>query len=503
MSEATVNELPAARVPQAQVNPLRTRQDWQRMRDAATADPGAFHGAIARRQIHWFVASARSAGAWLAYDPARRTWSGWDARSGAALDADLGESFEPWLRAFNGDDPPHWKWFEGGLTNACFNEVDRHVLAGFGDEAAFFYEGDRWDMSRNGGRGAPVDALVITRKRLLLESAKCALALRALGLKCGDRIALNLPNIPAQLYWTEGAKRLGIVYTPVFGGFSDKTLSDRIHDAGAQVVVTADGGYRNAQIVPFKTAYTDPALDNFVPLSQVRELIEQRLGTLQLDADDAATILAALDETLAGEVTVQRGDAMRGVGRALAQLGRSGRLDAAAASRVRTALAEALVNSPPRVRAVVVARHTAQAGLVWRAERDRWSHELTGAASATLLDAARAAVFDVADEAALLRLADSDFVRAVWAGCPPTPLDAEFPLFFIYTSGSTGKPKGVVHVHGGWLAGVAHTMQVAFDARPGDVVVSLGTSGTAFAVSDTPTRDVSGAVAGFAHATGR
>ncbi len=138
MSEATVNnDSAAALVAQAQVNPLRTRQDWQRMRDAATADPGAFHGAIAKQQIHWFVASVGTAGAWLSFDAARKTWSGWDARTGAALDADLGEAFEPWQLAFNADDPPHWRWFEGGLTNACFNEVDRHVLSGFGDEAAF------------------------------------------------------------------------------------------------------------------------------------------------------------------------------------------------------------------------------------------------------------------------------------------------------------------------------------------------------------------------------
>ncbi len=96
---------------------------------------------------------------------------------------------------------------------------------------------------------------------------------KPLGLKAGERIALNLPNIPAQLYWTEAAKRLGIVYTPVFGGFSDKTLSDRIHDAGARIVITADGGYRNAQIVPFKTAYTDPALDDYVPVATVRSAI--------------------------------------------------------------------------------------------------------------------------------------------------------------------------------------------------------------------------------------
>ena len=491
-------------VPVAQTNPVRSRADWERQRAAALDNPGAFHGAIAKREVHWFVTGAAGVGAkgaWLTFDQTLGQWTGWDAASGAPMTADLGAAFEPWQRAFNADDAPHWKWFEGGRTNACFNEVDRHVLAGFGAEPAFLFEGDRWDMSQDGGRGAPVDSHAISRKTLLLETAKCALALQALGLKAGDRIALNLPNIPAQLFWTEAAKRLGIVYTPVFGGFSDKTLSDRIHDAGARIVITADGGYRNAQIVPFKTAYTDPALDDYVPVATVRSAIAQRLATLGLpDAGppqggrapsggserselgglspaDLQQVLTIVDETLAGEVTVQRSDAMRGVGRALRELGRAGRLNAAEASRVRTAVAEALVATPPRVDAVVVVRHTAQADLVWRTERDRWSHELTDAALQTLLAAAREVGFTVADEAALLALPDADFVRAIWASSAPAPLDAEFPMFFIYTSGSTGKPKGVVHVHGGYTAGVAHTMKVAFDARPGDVVYVVADPG--------------------------
>ena len=120
----------------------------------------------------------------------------------------------------------------GGRTNACFNEVDRHVLAGHGAETAFIFEGDRWDMAANDGRGAPVDCFHVSRKQLMLEVAKCAVALQQLGLKPGDRLALNMPPIANQIYWTEAAKRLGILYTPVFGGFSDKTLSDRIDDAG-------------------------------------------------------------------------------------------------------------------------------------------------------------------------------------------------------------------------------------------------------------------------------
>ena len=446
---------PAA--PAATVNPVRDLPTWQAMREAVLADPGRFHGEMAGAAIHWLVD-----GAWLSRDD-DNAWSGWDAATVAPVRHELSPGFEPWTRAFDDSDAPHYRWFSGGLTNAAFNEVDRHVLAGHGDEAALIFEGDRWDMAANGGRGGPVDSFPVSRRTLLLESAKCALALKALGLKAGDRIALNLPSIVPQIFWTEGAKRAGVIYTPVFGGFSDKTLSDRIHDAGARVVVTADGGYRNAQVVPFKTAYTDPALDNYVPVDVALRLIEG----LDLTPEQKAAILDAARGALKGEVTIERSDVMRGVGRALASLG----LDAAESSRVRIAVASALVDAPPRVDAVVVVRHTSTPDLVWRS-RDQWSHALTDAAGRELLAAA-----GLASEAELLALPDREFVAAIWKSCPPLPVDAEFPLFVIYTSGSTGKPKGVVHVHGGYVAGIAHTMKVAFDARPGDVLYVVADPG--------------------------
>ena len=461
----------------ARCNPIRTRADWARMRAQCLADPGQFHGEIARRELHWFHPTTGSHGAWLTWDDTTQHWTGWDARSGVAVQPSLSADYTPWSRAFNGDAAPFWIWFEGALTNAGFNEVDRHVLAGHGDEAALIFEGDRWDMSLDEGRGGPVDCYPVSRRTLLLESAKCSIALQALGLQRGDRIALNMPNIPAQLFWTEGAKRAGIVYTPVFGGFSDKTLSDRIHDAGARVVITADGGYRNAQIVPFKTAYTDPALDDYVPLTSARRVVEATLRGLALTPGRINTLLNAIDETLAGEITVQRSDVMRGVGRALQQLSDAHDIDASEASRVRTAIAAALVSVPPRVDAVVVVRHSGIEDIVWREERDRWSHELTDAAVQTMLATARAAGIDVHTEAQLLALPDGEFVRAIWSASAPAPLDAEFPLFFIYTSGSTGKPKGVVHVHGGYTAGVAHTMRVAFDAQAGDVMYVVADPG--------------------------
>ncbi len=454
----------ALQQPHAVTNPVRTRAIFDAMRAAVLADPGAFHGDVAARTLHWLID-----GAWLRFDGS--AWSGWDAATAAPVTREMPGGFAPWARAFNDDTPPFFKWFEGGDTNACFNEVDRHVLSGHGDEAAFIFEGDRWDMAANGGRGAPVDCYPISRRRLLLETAKCALALQALGLKTGDRIALNMPCIPAQVYWTEAAKRLGILYTPVFGGFSDKTLSDRIHDAGARIVITADGGYRNAQIVPFKTQYTDPALDNYTPVGAAKAIVGERLASLGLAHEVIDAINAAVVETLGGDVTVERSDVMRGVGRALTALGLAGTLAAADAARIRIAVAEALVATPPRVEAVIVVRHTAQPDLIWR-DRDRWSHDLTDAAGARLCAAA-----GVASEAELLALPAEAFVRAIWSLVPCTPVDAEFPLFFIYTSGSTGKPKGVVHVHGGFLSGIAQTMQVAFDARPGDVMYVVADPG--------------------------
>ncbi len=460
--------------PLARRNPVRNAHDWRAMRDACIADPGRFHGEIAARTIHWFVPEVRARGAWLAKSPTGE-WSGWDALTAAPITPALPDSFAPWRRAFDGDDPPNWRWFVGGRTNACFNEVDRHVLAGHGDETALIFEGDRWDMAADGGRGGPIECFSVSRKRLLLETVKCAMALEALGMKAGDRIALNMPSIVPQIYWTEAAKRLGVVYTPVFGGFSDKTLSDRICDAGARVVITADGSYRNAQVSPFKTAYTDPALDNYVSVTTALDYIAR--ADLGLPAADMATIRETIAETMSGEVTVERSDVMRGVGRALIQLGGAGRIGSTDAARVRIAIASLLVDLPPRVDAVIVVRHTAQPDLIWRGERDVWAHDLTDAALDRLLANARSAGVAVATEDELLALSDPDFVRAIWASSRPAPVDSDYPMFIIYTSGSTGKPKGVVHVHGGYTAGVAETMAVAFDARPGDTIFVVADPG--------------------------
>ncbi|GIR70682.1 MAG: hypothetical protein CM15mP74_19330 [Halieaceae bacterium] len=109
----------------------------------------------------------------------------------------------PWSTALDDSAAPFFRWFVDGQTNACFNLLDRHVLAGRGAQQSVVFEGDRWDPSKNEGRGGPVFEQRLSYRELLIEVALRARVLKHLGLSAGDRIALNLPNIVEQIftYW--------------------------------------------------------------------------------------------------------------------------------------------------------------------------------------------------------------------------------------------------------------------------------------------------------------
>ena len=228
------------------------------------------------------------------------------------------------------------------------------MLGGRGSHTAIIFEGDRWDPSRHDGRGGPVHEEHISYRRLLRETVLRAQVLKQLGLARGDRIAFNLPNILEQIYYTEAAKRLGIIYTPVFGGFSAKTLSDRIYDAGARVVITADGGYRNAEVVSYKEAFTDQALDNFIPGTAALACFEQVLANYDL-GDARERIVAAVHAGVAGEITLERSDLMRELGAALAA---EESVPAERSAELRTAVARELAGVSHTVEQVVVVRYT-------------------------------------------------------------------------------------------------------------------------------------------------
>lgn len=444
-------------------NPYRNRSLYEAAREAARSDPGRFHGEIAIREIHFYDPRED---AWITFDDESRGYRAISARTGAPAASGLPPGHRPWTSAFDPREAPFYRWFSGAETNACFNEVDRHVALGHGDEVAILFEGDRWDPTLDGGRGGPAQSRRITRKELLCEVALAALVLEAQGLKKGDRVLLNLPNIPEQIFYTEAAKRLGVIYTPVFGGLSAKTVSDRLEDLRARLVVTADGGYRSAQIVPYKEAFVDPALDRYRPVAAVLARAREAIGE-SLGEGAAERLVEAFGVALRGELTVEPADAMQAFGRALDEAAEG--LPSGVRANLRRRAAGLFTAPVERVDAVIVVRHTRQE-IALREGRDLWSHDLLRDAEERLLAGARAAGHDVRSREDLLALPDQDFIAAVYRTSRPVPVDASFPLFVIYTSGSTGRPKGVVHAHA-YVAGVLHTMRAAFGAIPGEDVI--------------------------------
>jgi acetyl-CoA synthetase len=143
--------------------------------------------------------------------------------------------------------PPWAKWFSDGALNACVNCVDRHARGARHDKAAIIWEGE------------PGDTRTLTYGDLHREVNRFASVLDGLGVKKGDRVAIYLPMIPEAVIAMLGCARIGAVHSVVFGGFSAESLRDRILDAQAKVLITADGGYRRGQVVPLK-ASADAAL---------------------------------------------------------------------------------------------------------------------------------------------------------------------------------------------------------------------------------------------------
>ena len=153
-------------------------------------------------------------------------------------------------------DPPYAEWFSDGTLNVSYNCLDRHVLAGRGDKVAFYWEGE------------PGDARVITYAELLEEVQKFANVLKGLGIKKGDRVNIYLPMIPEAAVAMLACARIGAAHSVVFGGFSSQSLSDRINDAEAKLLITADGGWRRGEVFPLKSQ-ADEALKSTTTVEHV------------------------------------------------------------------------------------------------------------------------------------------------------------------------------------------------------------------------------------------
>ncbi len=156
------------------------------------------------------------------------------------------EWIAPWSRVLEWK-PPHARWFVDGKLNAAANCLDRHLHGPRRNKAAIVWEGE------------PGDRRVLTYWDLAREVGRAANALKALGVQRGDRVAIYLPLIPEAVIAMLACARIGAVHSVVFGGFSAESLRDRINDAQAVALITADGGYRRGQVVPLKR-FADEAL---------------------------------------------------------------------------------------------------------------------------------------------------------------------------------------------------------------------------------------------------
>jgi len=207
MSEEKVYDVPAEFAAKAHI----TEEKYQEMYKRSVEDPDGFWGEQADTFLTWF-----------------KKWDkvqDWDYHEGKI------------------------RWFEGGKINVSYNCLDRH-LETRGDQTAIIWEGDSPEVSKH-----------ITYRELHEMVCRFANALKARGVKKGDRVCIYLPMIPEAAVAMLACTRIGAVHSIVFGGFSPEALKDRILDSDCQVVITSDEGLRGSRPVPLKTN-ADKALDS-------------------------------------------------------------------------------------------------------------------------------------------------------------------------------------------------------------------------------------------------
>jgi acetyl-CoA synthetase len=142
---------------------------------------------------------------------------------------------KPFTVALNSSNAPFFKWFEDGTLNVSYNCLDKQVEAGLGDKVAIVFEADDASVTR------------VTYKELLEKTCRLANALKARGVQKGDRVVIYMPMSVEGVVAMQACARIGATHSVVFGGFSAQSLRDRIEDAGAVLVLTADEQQRAAE----------------------------------------------------------------------------------------------------------------------------------------------------------------------------------------------------------------------------------------------------------------
>jgi acetyl-CoA synthetase len=220
LNEKRLFQPPTELAAQAQ---FKSFSDYEQLYAKAKADPAAFWAGLAQQELSWFQP--------------------WDA----VLD---------WQ-------PPIAKWFAGGKLNISHNCLDRHLTTWRKNKAALIWEGE------------PGDSRTLTYAQLHREVCQMANVLKDLGVEKGDRVGIYMPMIPEAAIAMLACARIGAPHSVVFGGFSAEALRDRLVDAQAKVVITADGGFRKDKAIALKEQ-VDSALANQSAPSVQHVLVVQR-----------------------------------------------------------------------------------------------------------------------------------------------------------------------------------------------------------------------------------
>ncbi|MDJ1176588.1 acetate--CoA ligase [Roseofilum capinflatum] len=197
----------------AQNAQIKSLEEYQQLCEKAKADPQGFWAELAEQELDWF---------------------------------------EKWDQVLDWQ-PPFAQWFVGGKINISYNCLDRHLKTWRKNKAALIWEGE------------PGDSRTLTYAQLHREVCQMANVLKQLGVQKGDRVGIYMPMIPEAAIALLACARIGAPHTVIFGGFSAEALKDRLVDAEAKLVITADGGWRKDNIVPLKPQVDKAIADNAVP----------------------------------------------------------------------------------------------------------------------------------------------------------------------------------------------------------------------------------------------
>ncbi len=176
---------------------------------------------------------------------------------------------KPFTRILDDSNAPHFEWFNDGELNVSYNCIDRH-LETRGDKAAIIWESDEGD------------SLTITYKDLHDRVAQFANALKAQSIEKGDRVVIYMPMVPEAVVAMQACARIGAIHSVVFGGFSAEALRDRINDAGAKMVITADAGKRGGRTVPLKKQ-ADTAMEHGCPSIEKMVVYRRAEGDVHME----------------------------------------------------------------------------------------------------------------------------------------------------------------------------------------------------------------------------